>query len=49
MAVIRKALEGRSYTIEWIATGLPKWFPIQQWHQPYGDFFGMYVRLTDLP
>ncbi|WP_266202635.1 class I SAM-dependent methyltransferase [Pontibacter kalidii] len=47
LAVIAEALQGRDYTIEWTATGLPQWFPVQQWHQPYGDFFGMYVRLND--
>jgi ubiquinone/menaquinone biosynthesis C-methylase UbiE len=44
---IRKALEGRKFTISWQATGLPKWFPVQEWHQPYGDFFGLYVKLED--
>ena len=47
MKVIHKALEGRDYTITWSATGLPKWFPVQQWAVPYGDFFGMYVQLND--
>ncbi|WP_107039269.1 class I SAM-dependent methyltransferase [Brumimicrobium mesophilum] len=45
--VIEKALEGRSYEIEWQTTGLPKWFPVQEWSQPYGDFFGLYVKLMD--
>ncbi|RFC53250.1 class I SAM-dependent methyltransferase [Brumimicrobium aurantiacum] len=45
--VIEKALEGRSYEIEWQTTGLPKWFPVQEWSQPYGDFFGLYVKLKD--
>ncbi|MHC2991852.1 methyltransferase type 11 [Pontibacter sp. HJ8] len=48
MAVIGEALQDRDYTIEWTTTGLPEWFPVQQWHQPYGDFFGMYVRLNDV-
>lgn len=47
MKVIHKALEGRNYTITWSVTGLPKWFPVQQWAVPYGDFFGMYVQLND--
>lgn len=46
--IIHKALQGREYTIEWSCTGLPKWFPVQQWGLPYGDFFGLYVRLNDL-
>ena len=45
IALIDKALEGRDYTIEWSATGLPRWFPVQQWGIPYGDFFGLYVKL----
>nr|WP_299200791.1 class I SAM-dependent methyltransferase [uncultured Brumimicrobium sp.] len=45
--VIEKALEGGSYEIEWTTTGLPKWFPVQKWDQPYGDFFGLYVKLND--
>nr|WP_230392183.1 methyltransferase domain-containing protein [Pontibacter sp. FD36] len=47
-AVIAEALHDRDYTIEWNATGLPEWFPVQQWQQPYGDFFGMYVCLNDV-
>lgn len=43
--VIREALAGREYSIEWSCTGLPKWFPLQQWSVPYGDFFGLYVKL----
>ncbi|MFO7845988.1 MAG: methyltransferase domain-containing protein [Balneolaceae bacterium] len=45
---IHEALEGRLYTIEWTATGLPKWFPIKQWGLPVGDFFGLHVKLTDV-
>ncbi len=45
---IHEALEGRLYTIEWTSTGLPKWFPVQQWGLPVGDFFGLYVKLTDV-
>lgn len=48
MAVIAEALHDRDYTIEWTATGLPEWFPVQQWQQPYGDFFGLHVRLNDV-
>nr|MBD3621468.1 class I SAM-dependent methyltransferase [Sunxiuqinia sp.] len=43
--VIREALHGREFTIEWTCTGLPRWFPLQQWSVPYGDFFGLYVKL----
>lgn len=45
IARIHEALEGRDYSIEWTCTGLPKWFPVQQWGLPYGDFFGLYVKL----
>lgn len=45
---IHEALKGRLYTIEWTATGLPKWFPIQQWGLPVGDFFGLHVKLTNV-
>lgn len=45
---IHTALEGRLYTIEWTSTGLPKWFPVQQWGLPVGDFFGLHVKLTDV-
>lgn len=47
MEKIHEALQGREYSIEWTCTGLPKWFPMQQWSLPYGDFFGMYVKLKD--
>lgn len=47
-ATIEKALPDREYTLNWKATGLPKWFPVQEWNQPYGDFFGMHVRFTDV-
>ena len=46
MARIDEALEGRDYSVEWTCTGLPKWFPVQQWGLPYGDFFGLYVKLN---
>ncbi|MEQ8553974.1 MAG: class I SAM-dependent methyltransferase [Cyclobacteriaceae bacterium] len=42
--VIDEALEGEDYTVEWQCTGLPKWFPVQEWHVPIGDFFGVYVK-----
>lgn len=45
---VHEALDGRLYTIEWTSTGLPKWFPVQQWGLPVGDFFGLYVKLTDV-
>lgn len=48
IATIHEALEGRDYTIEWSTTGLPKWFPVQQWSLPYGDFFGLHVKLNDV-
>jgi ubiquinone/menaquinone biosynthesis C-methylase UbiE len=48
IAFIHKAFKGREYTIEWSCTGLPRWFPIQQWGVPYGDFFGLYIRFTDV-
>lgn len=47
ISVIDEALKGRNYSIEWTCTGLPKWFPVQQWGLPWGDFFGLYVKLTD--
>lgn len=46
--IIEQALKGRDYTITWRTTGLPKWFPVQEWNQPYGDFFGLHVRLNDV-
>lgn len=42
--VIREALGDEDYSIEWTCTGLPKWFPVQQWNQPFGDFFALYVK-----
>ncbi|HVK49909.1 MAG TPA: class I SAM-dependent methyltransferase [Pseudobacter sp.] len=41
---INEALKGENYTIEWTCTGLPKWFPVQQWGVPYGDFFALFVQ-----
>jgi len=46
--IINKALQGRNYTIEWKCTGLPNWFPVQQWNLPVGDFFGLYVKFNDV-
>jgi ubiquinone/menaquinone biosynthesis C-methylase UbiE len=46
--IIHEALAGRDYTIDWTATGLPKWFPVQQWNLPYGDFFGLYIKFNDV-
>jgi ubiquinone/menaquinone biosynthesis C-methylase UbiE len=46
--IIRQALQGREYTIQWTCTGLPKWFPVQQWRIPYGDFFGVYIQFNDV-
>lgn len=48
ISTIHEALEGRLYEIEWTATGLPKWFPVQRWGFPVGDFFGLHVKLTDV-
>ncbi len=48
IATIDEALQGRQYTIMWSTTGLPKWFPVQQWSLPYGDFFGLHVQLNDV-
>lgn len=45
--VIREALAGRNYSVEWTATGLPAWFPVQQWGIPFGDFFGLYIKFRD--
>ncbi len=47
-AIIDEALVGREYTVTWTATGLPAWFPVQQWGLPYGDFFGLYVQFHDV-
>ena len=46
--VIDEALQGRDYTVSWRTTGLPQWFPVQEWDQPYGDFFGLHVQLNDV-
>lgn len=46
-AKVREALRGRDYSIEWNCTGLPKWFPVQEWKKPYGDFFGLLVKFND--
>lgn len=45
---IKEALQDRDYSIEWTTTGLPKWFPVQQWGVPYGDFFALHVKLNDV-
>lgn len=45
--IIGKALAGRDYTIRWRCTGLPSWFPVQEWNIPIGDFFGMYIKFND--
>ena len=42
--VIAEALGDEPYTISWSCTGLPKWWPVQEWHVPVGDFLGVYVR-----
>lgn len=46
--IIDQALQGREYTIEWHCTGLPTWFPVNQWDYPIGDFFGMYIQFKDV-
>ena len=46
--IIDEALKGRDYSIEWTCTGLPEWFPVQQWNLPLGDFFGLYITLNDV-
>lgn len=47
IAIINEALAGYDYTIEWTCTGLPKWWPVQQWGLPYGDFFGLHVQFKN--
>lgn len=46
--IIDEALADREYTIKWTTTGLPKWFPVQKWDLPIGDFFGLYVQFNDV-
>lgn len=46
-AIIDKALAGRYYSVTWRTTGLPSWFPVQEWNVPLGDFFGMYIQFND--
>ncbi|MCL6524724.1 MAG: class I SAM-dependent methyltransferase [Thermoflavifilum sp.] len=46
--LIHQALPDKAYTIEWKATGLPQWFPVQEWHLPIGDFFGLYIQFKDV-
>src|SRR5690625_3832903 len=45
--LIHTAFQGREYTITWKSTGLPKWFPVQEWKKAYGDFFAMYIKFKD--
>jgi len=45
---IHEALEDRLYEIKWKSTGLPKWFPVQEWNMPIGDFFALHVKLNDV-
>ncbi|MDO5654742.1 MAG: class I SAM-dependent methyltransferase [Flavobacteriaceae bacterium] len=45
--LIEEALPDRDFTIKWTTTGLPKWFPVQKWNVPLGDFFGLYVQFKD--
>lgn len=46
--IIDDALLGRDYSVEWTTTGLPKWFPVQKWNLPIGDFFGLYIQFKDI-
>ncbi len=46
--IINQALAGRDYSIRWKTTGLPKWFPVQEWNLPIGDFFGLYIQFKDV-
>lgn len=48
ISLIHEALKGRDYSIAWTCTGLPAWFPVQQWSIPYGDFFGLHVQFNDV-
>lgn len=42
--IIAEALGDEPWTISWQCTGLPRWWPVQEWHVPLGDFLGVYVR-----
>src|SRR5690554_6591373 len=46
--IIDQGLQGREYSVRWTCTGLPKWFPVQQWQRPFGDFFGLYIQFHDV-
>ena len=48
ISLIKAALHNRDYTIKWRTTGLPEWMPVQEWDKPYGDFFGLHVKLNDV-
>lgn len=48
IAKVHEALHDRLYSIEWRSTGLPKWFPVQSWNLPVGDFFALHVKLNDV-
>jgi len=45
--LIHRAFPDRKLEITWRCTGLPAWFPVQQWQYPVGDFFGLYIRFID--
>jgi len=45
--LIHEAFKDREYEVEWHCTGLPKWFPVQQWSYPVGDFFGLYIQFKE--
>ena len=46
--LIHQALAGRKYSVAWRCTGLPAWFPWEQWRWPIGDFFGLYIQFQDV-
>ncbi len=46
--LVNKALADREFSLEWNCTGLPKWFPKQQWKVPWGDFFALYIKFLDV-
>lgn len=42
--IVAEALGDEPHTVTWQCTGLPKWWPVQEWRVPLGDFLGVYVR-----
>lgn len=45
--LIEDSITDRKFTIDWLCTGLPKWFPVKNWKLPYGDFFGVYIKFEE--